>query len=104
MLQLFFGRNKVFWSNFDNPVVYFSFIHSIISTHIYGFTMMVNLSVLLLPESVHVGVQENHKEGKEKIENKPNINHFNVAGGWKADGGADEQAQTLVFSWWIVVH
>ena len=40
--------------------------------------MMVDLSVLVILESVHVGVEKNNDKGKEEVKEKPHINHLHV--------------------------
>ena len=45
-----------------------------------SFAMMVDLPFLIIPESVHVGVEENNDKGEEEVEEKPHINHLHVGG------------------------
>ena len=42
--------------------------------------MMVDLPFLVIPESVHVGVEENNDKGEEEVEEKPHIHHLHVGG------------------------
>ena len=37
-----------------------------------------------LPKSVHVRVNDHVNKGNNKVEYKPDINHLDVGGGWKA--------------------
>ena len=45
---------------------------------------------LLLPEGVHVCMDKNFNEGKQKIKDKPDINHLDVGSFWQGVGDADE--------------
>ena len=33
-----------------------------------GFSMMIDLAIIVVPESVHVGVKQHHDEGVEQVE------------------------------------
>ena len=44
------------------------------------FSMMVYFPVLLIPESVHVGVDEHNHEGEDEVEQEPDIHHLHVGG------------------------
>ena len=42
--------------------------------------MMVDLSFLIISQSVHIGVQQYYDEGVEQVEQQPHINHLHVGG------------------------
>ena len=46
--------------------------------------------VALLPEGVHVGVDQNLNEGKQQIENKPDIDHLDIGSLRQVVGDIDE--------------
>ena len=46
--------------------------------------MMVYFPVIIIPESVHVCVDQNHNEGVEQVEQQPGIHHLHVGGLWQA--------------------
>ena len=52
--------------------------------------MMIDLSFIIIPESVHVGVDENHNEGVEKVKQQPYIHHLHVGGLGKVVAHVDE--------------
>ena len=52
--------------------------------------MVIDLSIFIFSKSVHVGMEKNNQKGKEKVEDQPNIYHFDVASGGEAAGRADE--------------
>ena len=41
---------------------------------------MVYFPVIIIPESVHVGVDQNHNEGVEQVKQEPGIHHLHVGG------------------------
>ena len=45
-----------------------------------GFSMMIDLAIIVVPESVHVGVKQHHDEGVEQVEQQPGIHHLHVGG------------------------
>ena len=45
---------------------------------------------LLLPEGVHVCMDKNFNEGKQKIKDKPDINHLDVGSFWQVVGDINE--------------
>ena len=42
--------------------------------------MMVYFPVIIVPKSVHVGVDQHHNEGVEQVEQEPHIHHLHVGG------------------------
>ena len=52
--------------------------------------MMIDLSFIIIPESVHVGVDENHNEGVKKVEQQPYIHHLHIGGLGKVVAHVDE--------------
>ena len=74
--------------------------------HFHWATMMVDLTIVVIPilwklhpsnliyenspESVHVCVDENLNERKEKVEDEPDVNHLDVGRLWQVVGHIDE--------------
>ena len=52
--------------------------------------MMVYFPVIIVPESVHVGVDEDNNEGVEQVEQQPHINHLHVGSLRKTVAYVDE--------------
>ena len=52
--------------------------------------MMVYFPVIIIPESVHVCVDQNHNEGVEQVEQQPGIHHLHVGGLGQAVTHVDE--------------
>ena len=52
--------------------------------------MMIYATILIIPQKIHVGVQENFNEWKEQIEDEPDVNHLDIGGFRKVIGHADE--------------
>ena len=77
-----FGRGD--WINFDHS----GFI--IISPWFDGHAMMIYVTILIIPQKIHVGVQENFNEWKKQIEDEPDVNHLDRGGFRKVIGHADE--------------
>ena len=52
--------------------------------------MMVDLPLLIIPECVHVGVNQHHYEGVEQVKQEPHIHHLHVGGLWQVVAHIDE--------------
>ena len=52
--------------------------------------MVVYFPVIIVPESVHVGVDEDNNEGVEKVKQQPGIYHLHVGGRGQALTHVDE--------------
>ena len=52
--------------------------------------MVVYFSFLIIPQSIHVGVNEHHDEGIKQVEQQPHINHLHVGGLGKVVANVDE--------------
>ena len=55
-----------------------------------GFAVMVYFSILVIPKSVHVCVNQNYNEGVEEVEQQPYIHHLHVGGLGKIVAHIDE--------------
>ena len=55
--------------------------------------MMVDLSVLVILESVHVGVEKNNDKGKEEVKEKPHIHHLHIGGLWQVVAHVDKHGR-----------
>ena len=42
--------------------------------------MVVDFSFFIIPQGVHVGMQQHNDEGQEQVEQQPHINHLHVGG------------------------
>ena len=54
------------------------------------FSMVVYFPIHVLPEAVHVGVDQNNNEGVEQVKQEPHINHLHVGGLWEIIAHVDE--------------
>ena len=52
--------------------------------------LLGNIKCLTTPEGVHVGVDQNLNEGKQQIENKPDVDHLDVGSLRQIVGDIDE--------------
>ena len=52
--------------------------------------MMVYFPLLIIPQSIHVGVNEHHNEGIKQVEQQPHINHLHVGGLGQVVANVDE--------------
>ena len=52
--------------------------------------MMVYFSFLIIPQCIHVGVNEHHNEGIKQVEQQPHIHHLHVGGLGKVVAHVDE--------------
>ena len=58
----------------------FTCVSQLIFINSDGFAMVVYFPLLVIPEGVHVGVDEYNNEGVEKVEQQPGIHHLHVGG------------------------
>ena len=42
--------------------------------------MMIYLSLLIIAQTVHIGVKQDHYEGVEQVKQQPHVNHLHVGG------------------------
>ena len=52
--------------------------------------MVVNLTIIITPDSIHVGMEQHHYEGVEQVEQQPGIHHLHVGGLGQAVTDVDE--------------
>ena len=52
--------------------------------------MMVDLPLIIIPECVHVGVNQHHYEGVEQVKEEPDIHHLHVRGLRQVVANVDE--------------
>ena len=42
--------------------------------------MVVNLTIIITPDSIHVCMEQHHYEGVQQVEQQPGIHHLHVGG------------------------
>ena len=52
--------------------------------------MVVDFPLLIIPQSVHVGMQQDNNEGQEQVEQQPYIYHLHVGGFGQVVAHVDE--------------
>ena len=52
--------------------------------------MVVNLTIIITPDSIHVGMEQHHYEGVQQVEQQPGIHHLHVGGLGQAITYVDE--------------
>ena len=75
--------------------MYLYFIASTISILIVftdgdGFSMVIDFTLLIIPEGVHVCVEQHHDERVEQVEQQPGVHHLHVGGLGQAVTHIDE--------------
>ena len=59
-------------------------------SNLCSFSMMIYFPVIIIPEEIHVGVEDNLNKRQNQGPEEPDINHLDVGGCWKIVAHADK--------------